>query len=883
MTVKYVYFFGGEKAEGNAGLGNLLGEKGANLAEMVNLGIQVPPGFTISTEACDFYLKNKGKFPAKLWEEILNNLKVLEEVTGKRLGDKENPLLVSVRSGSRSNIPTVENTVLNLGLNDNISKRLSENNSGECFVLDCYSRLIAMFGYSVLNVDCKIIESLIEKRKKQVGKASTDSFSTDDYQILINRFKAAIKKSSEIEFPQDPLKQLRMAIEAVFNSWDSESSRNYRHVNEIPEDCGIAVNVQAMVFGNFEENSGCGFAFSRNPESGEKKIHGEFWPNCQGKNLIADGRSSMSVSSINETLPDIYSGITEVCQKLERRYQDVSKIKFIVEKNQLYILQTQAAQRTPVAAIKIAFDMVQEGLVGKQNALMRIPTDQLDTVFHPMVDFKSEPKVLAKGLGASPGAASGKAVFSPQKAQELAEKKEKAILILTKTSPEDIQGMEFAQGILTMKGGKTSHAAVFAKAMGKPYVSSCNSLTIDEKKKQCVIGGVRIKELEEITLDGSSGNVFKGTIKTVQPKLSAAFTYIMKWADELRTLKVRANVDTPHDALVARDFGAQGIGLCRTERMFFQTNRILYVHAMILASDQKAREEALKNLLPIQRGDFTQIFRAMDGLPVNIRLLDLPLHEFLPTKPLEIKNLAKELNFPLKVLNNAIDSLKEANPMLGHRGCRLGITYPEIYQMQTRAIFEAACKLAKKGAKVFPEIMIPLVGHVNEFRETRERLDQVAEEVIQKNGVKIKYKVGAMIELPRAALTADEISQNADFLSFGTNDLTQTFYGLCRDDAWSFMADYLKKGIFKADPFATMDRKGLGALIEIGVKKAKSTNQNIQIGVCGEHAGDPDSIDFFCQLGLDYVSCSPFQVPASRLAAAQAAIGDIPSSFTVSN
>jgi pyruvate,orthophosphate dikinase len=883
MTVKYVYFFGGEKTEGNAGLRNLLGEKGANLAEMVNLGIQVPPGFTISTEACDFYLKNKGKFPTKLWDEILNNLKILEEITGKKLGDKENPLLVSVRSGSRSSIPILENTVLNLGLNDEISKLLPRNSPNENFALDCYSRLIAMFGYSVLNLDRKVFESLTEKKKKKVGKTSTQNFSTDNFQTLINRFKAAIKKNSEREFPQDSLKQLKLAIEAVFNSWDSESSKNYRNIKGIPDEWGIAINVQEMVFGNLGENSGRGFAFSRNPESGEKKICGEFWPNCQAEKLIGDNQSPVPVSSLEETLPDVYSSITEVCQKLERRYQDVTSIEFTVEENRLYTLQTEAAKRTPVSAIKIAFDMVQEGLVGKQNALMRIPTDQLDMVFHPMVDMKSKPTVIAKGLGASPGAASGKVVFNPQKAQELAEKKEKAILVRTETSPEDIRGMEFAQGILTMRGGKTSHATVFAKAMGKPCVSSCSSLKIDEKKKQCRIGGVRIKELEEITLDGSSGNIFKGTIKTVQPRLSAAFTYIMKWADELRKLKVRANVDTPHDALVARDFGAQGIGLCRTERMFFQANRILYVRAMILASDQKIREEALKNLLPIQRSDFTQIFRAMDGLPVNIRLLDLPLHEFLPSKPLEIKSLAKELNIPLKALNNTIDSLKEANPMLGHRGCRLGITYPEIYQMQARAIFEAACKLVKKGGKVFPEIMIPLVGHVNEFKKARELLDQVAEEVIQKNGVKLKYKVGAMIELPRAALTADEISRDADFLSFGTNDLTQTLYGLCRDDAWSFMAEYLKKGIFQADPFSTMDRKGLGALIEIAVQKGKSSNQNIQLGVCGEHAADPDSIDFFCRLGLDYVSCSPFQVPASRLAAAQAAIGDIPPSIAIPN
>ena len=883
MTAKYIYFFGGEKTEGNAGLKNLLGEKGANLAEMVNLGIQVPPGFTISTEACNYFLKNKGKFPPKLWNEILNNLKLLEEVSGKKFGDKENPLLVSIRTGSRSYLPLIENTVLNLGLNDKIFKHLSKSISNKSFAFDCYSRLIAMFGCSVLNMESKIFESLFKKKKKQVGKNLLRDFSPGDHETLIKRFKAIIKKNSERAFPQDILKQLRMALEAAFNSWRLESSKNFRHINRIPDDWGIAINIQMMVFGNLGENSGCGFAFSRNPKLGEKKLYGEFWPNSQGRSPIISNQSSVSVPSLEKKMPEIYSGINDVCQKLERRFQDVSSIEFSVEKKKLYILQTQAAKRTSAAAIKIAFDMVQEGLVGKQNALMRIPTNKLDTVFHPMVDQKSEALVLANGLGVSPGAASGKVVFSPKKAQDLALKKEKAILVRTETSPQDIWGMEFAQGILTMRGGKTSHAAVFAKAMGKPCISSCKSLKIDEKKKQCRIGGTRIKELEEITLDGSSGNIFKGAIKTTQPKLSAAFTYIMKWADELRKIKVRANVDTPHDALVARDFGAQGIGLCRTERMFFQANRISYIHGMILASDTKIREEALKNLLPIQRSDFTQIFRAMDGLPVNIRLLDLPLHEFLPKNPLEIKNIAKKLSLSQKALIEKIESLKEANPMLGHRGCRFGITYPEIYQMQVRAIIEAACKLVKKGGKIFPEIMIPFVGHINEFREVRRLLNKTAEEVIKKNEVKLKYQVGAMIELPRAVFTADEISHDADFLSFGTNDLTQTLFGLCRDDAWRFMEGYLKKGIFQTDPFSTMDQKGLGALIKIAVQKGKSANPNIQIGVCGEHSGDPDSIDFFCRLGLDYVSCAPFQVPASRLAAAQAAIGDILSSITISN
>jgi pyruvate,orthophosphate dikinase len=877
MAAKYVYFFGGDKTEGNAGLKNLLWDKGANLAEMANFGIPIPPGFTISSEACTSYLKNKRKLPSELWEEILNNIKTLEEVAEKKLGDKENPLLVSIRSGLKNFAPGLENVILNLGMNEGALVGLSKNIGDESFVLDCYRRFLSTFGTSVLNIDREVFETLAQKKKKQVGKNSTEDFSLEDSRVLVDKFKAALKKNSQVEIPKDPLKQVRAGIAAFFDSWDSGAVRNYKRAKEVPEEMGMAITVQAMVFGNLGKASGCGNAFSRNPESGQKQVFGEFFTQCQRDEFVSDNRNSESITLSEEKLPEIYSALSEVCQKLERRYEDVQRIDFTVENNQLYILQTQPAQRTPISAIKIAFDMVREGLVGKQNALMRIPADQLDLIFHPMVDSTSNYKTLAKGLGTSPGAAAGKAIFTPKRAIELAEKKERVILIRNGISPEDIQAMEFAQGILTVKGGMSSHAGVVAKAMGKPYVSGCSALEIDEKKKCCVIGGVRIKELDEITLDGSSGSVLKGTVKTIQPKLSAAFTHIMKWADELRTLKVRANVDTPHDALVARDFGAQGIGLCRTERMFFQESRILHVRAMILASDEKVREEALKNLLPIQRGDFTEIFRAMEGLPVNIRLLDLPLHEFLPTKQSEIKNLAKELKLSPKTLNFKIDSLKELNPMLGHRGCRLGITYPEIYQMQVRAIFEAACKLVKKGSKILPEIMIPFVGHVNEFRQARRLLDQVAEEVIQKSGFKLKYKVGAMIELPRAALTADEIARDADFLSFGTNDLTQTLYGLCRDDAWSFLEYYLEKGIFQADPFVKMDRKGLGKLIEIAVEKGKSTNPNIQLGVCGGHAGDPDSIDFFCQMGLDYVSCPPFQVPASRLAAAQAAIGEIPS------
>ena len=646
----------------------------------------------------------------------------------------------------------------------------------------------------------------------------------------------------------------------------------YRKLNHIPYEWGTAVNVQSMVFGNMGDGSGTGVVFTRNPATGEKALYGEFLINAQGEDVVAGVRTPEPIAHLEKEMPEVYQDLTEIYQKLENHYQDMQDIEFTIQDGQLYLLQTRTGKRTPIASIKVAADMVKEGLISKQRAVMRIPSENLDQIFHPMVDPKEKTEYLAQGLGASPGAASGKIVFTPERAEVLAAKKERVILARMETSPEDIHGMSVAQGILTAKGGMTSHAAVVARAMGKPCVSGCGVLRINEKKKKCFLGKIELKEFDTLTLDGSTGKVMRGTVKLTQPKLGQVFNQIMKWCDEARTLKVRANADTPHDALVARDFGAEGIGLCRTEHMFFNEGRILHVRAMILAESEKERESALKKLLPIQRGDFIQIFRVMEGLPVNIRLLDPPLHEFLPSKQEELKSLARELGVSANKLATKVNFLHEINPMLGHRGCRLGITFPEIYRMQVKAIIEAACKLVKKGLKVFPEIMVPLVGHVNELRFARELIEETAQEVIQKARVKLNYKIGTMIELPRAAITAEEIAKEADFFSFGTNDLTQTLFGLSRDDAGSFLPDYLERGILKKDPFVTLDREGIGSLIAIAVEKGKKTNEKLHLGICGEHGGDPDSIEFCHQVGLDYISCSPFRVSTARLAAAQAAI-----------
>ncbi|MCF8721880.1 pyruvate, phosphate dikinase [Nitrospina gracilis] len=871
---KYVYFFGANQTEGKAEMRELLGGKGANLAEMASLGINVPPGFTITTEACNYYFKKDQTLPPSLWDEIIKNLKNLEKVMDKAFGGKTDPLLLSVRSGARVSMPGMMDTVLNLGLNEDTMKALAKKTSNNWFAHDCYRRFIAMFGNVVLGIDGEHFETILERKKeKRKVKFDTDLL-VDDLKGVIKDFKALVKKKVGRAFPEDPVEQLRMSIEAVFNSWNIPRAIHYRRLNHIPEDWGTAVNVQSMVFGNMGPTSATGVAFTRNPATGEKKFYGEYMINAQGEDVVAGIRTPQPIAKLKEDMPASYDELLEVYQTLENHYKDMQDIEFTIEDNRLYMLQTRSGKRTAAAAIRIAVDMVNEGLISKQEALLRVPAEQVDQIFHPMIDPKSKVKVLGKGLGASPGAATGKVVFSPDVAAEMARKKERVILVRTETSPEDIHGMSVAQGILTAKGGMTSHAAVVARAMGKPCVSGLGELSVDMRKKKAWLNGAEIKELDPITLDGADGRVMLGAVKLVQPRVTGYFTQLMSWVDKARNLGVRANADTPHDALVAREFGAQGIGLCRTEHMFFDEDRILLVRKMIVADKEKTREEALKKLLPIQRSDFTQIFKAMEGLPVTIRLLDPPLHEFLPADPKEIKTLAKQMKVSPSELTKKINSLKEANPMLGLRGCRLGLMFPEIYKMQVSAIIEAACKLVKKGTKVFPEIMIPLVGHVEELRQTRAQLDEVAQDIIKKSKVKLDYKVGTMIELPRAAITADEIAQEADFFSFGTNDLTQTTFGLSRDDSGMFLPEYIEKGVLDRDPFVSVDVSGVGELVRLAAEKGRAANKKIHLGICGEHGGDPKSIEFFNSLKLDYVSCSPFRVPTALLSAAQAAIKD---------
>ncbi len=872
MEKKYVYSFGNSLTEGNADMKDLLGGKGANLAEMASLGISVPPGFTITTEACLLYFDSGNKLPRKLWGEILDHLAELEKSLEKKFGGASAPLLLSVRSGARVSMPGMMDTILNLGLNEETALGLGALTSDTRFALDCYRRFIAMFGNVALGVEGGKFEALLEQKKKKLNIHFDTDLTAQNLQSIINQFRTLIKKSVREEFPDDPMAQLKKAIQAVFHSWNTPRAITYRKLNSIPNDWGTAVTVQAMVFGNMGPTSATGVAFTRNPATGEKKFYGEYLINAQGEDVVAGIRTPNPISELEAEMPEAYGSLVGVYQKLENHYRDMQDLEFTIENDHLYMLQTRSGKRTVSAAIKTAMDMVHEGLISKQEALMRIPADQIDHVFHPTIDAKAKVKALAKGLGASPGAATGKVVFTPERAQELAEKKERIILVRMETSPEDIHGMSVAQGILTAKGGMTSHAAVVARSMGKPCVSGCSDLDVDMKKKKCTLNGTPIKELETITLDGTTGRIMQGTVPLIRPRHSSNITRMMNWAGETRTLKIRANADTPHDAFVARDFGAEGIGLCRTEHMFFEEDRILLVRKMILTDDPKKQAETLKKLLPIQRGDFTQIFKVMEGLPVTIRLLDPPLHEFLPNTSKEIKILAKEMKLSQTALVKKIGSMRETNPMLGLRGCRLGIVFPEIYRMQTRAIIEAACKLVKKGVKVFPEIMIPLVGHVNEFKKVKDETMEVAQEVIEKAEVKLPYKIGTMIELPRAALTADEIAKEADFFSFGTNDLTQTTFGLSRDDAGSFLSDYLEQGVLEKDPFVTIDRVGVGPLLKIAVEKGKPVNPDLHLGVCGEHGGDPQSIEFFHTLGLDYVSCSPYRVPTAILAAAQASI-----------
>ena len=872
MTKKYIYAFAGEKTDGKADMKNLLGGKGANLAEMASLGIDVPPGFTISTDACVYYLKNKNKIPPKLWNEVLAQLADLEKTIEKKFGDSNDPLLVSVRSGARVSMPGMMDTVLNLGLNQSSVLGLAKKTQNEWFAFDTYRRFISMFGNVVLNISGESFESILEKEKLKRGIKFDTDFSVRDLKAIVKKFKALVLRETKKNFPDDPMKQLRMAVEAVFSSWNTDRAVVYRKMNGFSHDWGTAVTVQSMVFGNMGRTSATGVAFTRNPATGENKFFGEYMINAQGEDVVAGIRTPNSINQLEIEMPEIYQDLVSVYQKLEKHYKDMQDIEFTIENQKLYLLQTRSGKRTAESAIKVAVDMVDEGLINKREALMRVPADQLDQIFHPMIDPKAKLKILGEGLGASPGAAAGKIVFTPQRAQELAKNNEDAILVRMETSPEDILGMSVAQGIITAKGGMTSHAAVVARAMGKACVSGVEELSVNIKSKQCRLGGVKLKELSHLTLDGSAGLVIDGLVPLTQSRLTRSFTRMVTWADEIRTMKVRANADTPLDAKMARKFGAQGIGLCRTEHMFFDEERIFLFRKKILADNDKARREAIKKLLPIQRKDITGIFKVMEGLPVTIRLLDPPLHEFLPQSSREIKSLARELKVSSGALIKKIESLNETNPMLGHRGCRLGITYPEIYKMQVRAILEAGCRLAKKGVKVYPEIMVPLVGHVNEFKIVREYILEVAAEVLEKEGVDLQYKIGTMIELPRAALTADEIAREADFFSFGTNDLTQTGFGLCRDDSASFLRQYVDQGLLKDDPFVTLDHDGVGQLIHIAVEKGRKAKPRIHMGVCGEHGGDPASIGFFNRLGLDYVSCSPYRVPTAILAAAQAVI-----------
>ncbi len=872
MSTKYVYFFGGDQTEGNAELRDLLGGKGANLAEMASLGINVPPGFTVTTQACTYYFQNKKKLPPTLWDEILKNLESLQTLMGKEYGSAENPLLLSVRSGARASMPGMMDTILNLGLNDQTVKGLAKKTGNEWFAYDCYRRFISMFGNVELGIPGEKFESVLTRKKAKLKINDDTEFSEKDLKSIAASFKSIVKKSLNGKFPEDPIDQLRISVEAVFNSWNTERAIVYRKLHNIPDDWGTAVTVQSMVFGNMGKDSATGVAFTRNPATGEKHFYGEYMVNAQGEDVVAGVRTPNPIDQLEKDKPEIYESLVGVYKILEHHYKDMQDIEFTIENGTLFILQTRAGKRTATAAIKMAVDMVKEGLISKQKALMRIPATQIDQIFHPMIDSNANPKVLAKGLGASPGAASGKIVLTHEKALKLADQKEKSILVRMETSPEDIHGMSLAQGILTAKGGMTSHAAVVARAMGKPCVSGCSDLNVDVRRKKISLNGVVLKEYDYITLDGSTGKIMKGKAPLTQPRLTGFFTQMMTWADQMRSMSVRANADTPHDAQVARDFGAQGIGLCRTEHMFFEEARILLVRKMILANNASEREETLKKLLPIQRSDFTEIFKVMEGLPVTVRLLDPPLHEFLPTALDEIKVLAKQMRLTPFKLAKKINELKELNPMLGLRGCRLGIVFPEIYRMQVRAVMDAACKLTKRDMKVLPEIMIPLVSHINEFRVVRQQVVKVADEVIEKSGVKLKYKVGTMIELPRAALTADEIAEEADFFSFGTNDLTQTAFGLSRDDAAAFLPNYLEKGILKIDPFVSLDQEGVGKLIQFAVEKGREVNKKLHIGVCGEHGGDPASIEFFHKIGLDYVSCSPYRVPTALLATAQSAI-----------
>ena len=880
---KFIFNFSNKKPKKNFNAKNVLGGKGANLAEMEKLGLPVPPGFTISTKVCDLFYKNKKKLPSFIIKLIKKELKLIEKASKKKFGDLNNPLLVSVRSGAKVSMPGMMDTILNLGLNDKTVLALINKTSNPRFVQDSYRRFIQMYGSVVLNIKSYHFEELIENYKLTKGVIADTDLDENDWSGLINNFKDLIKKETKKDFPQDVLEQLYGAISAVFLSWESKRAKVYRRLHHISEDWGTAVNIQSMVFGNMGKDSATGVVFTRNPSTGEKFLFGEYLINAQGEDVVAGTRTPQHITkkarikdgvkepSMEESMTKVYLQLKKILFRLEKHYKDMQDVEFTVENNKLWMLQTRSGKRTAKSAIKIAVDMVKEKLISKKEAVLRIDPDTLDTLLHPTLDKKVNKKIIASGLPASPGAASGKVVFSADEAERLNEMMQNSILVRTETSPEDIHGMHAAKGILTSRGGMTSHAAVVARGMGRPCVSGSTEINIDYVNKIFRAGDVTVKEGDIITIDGSSGEIILGEVPTVKPEISGDFSKLMSWADSFRKLKVRTNSETPVDTKTAREFGAEGIGLCRTEHMFFDEERIVSVRQMILSKTTEDREEALKKLLPYQKNDFVEIFKIMNGLPVTVRLLDPPLHEFLPKTDKDIDDIAKELNLTEKDIKFRIVELHEQNPMLGHRGCRLGISFPEIYHMQCEAIFEALAECKKQKVKlVIPEIMIPLISTATEIKILRNLVEKTAKEVQKKHSIKIKYYVGTMIELPRAALRAKDIAKFADFFSFGTNDLTQTTFGISRDDSGKFLNDYVENKIFNKDPFVSIDERGVGELIKIAAERGKKQKKSLKLGICGEHGGDPSSVKFFAEVGLDYVSCSPYRVPVARLAAAQA-------------
>jgi pyruvate,orthophosphate dikinase len=888
MSDKFVYTFGDGKAEGNAKMKLLLGGKGANLAEMSNLGIPVPAGFTISTDVCTAYYENKGKYSEEVKKQVQDGVASIEKIMGAKFGDVHNPLLVSVRSGAPASMPGMMDTVLNLGLNDDTVKGICEKSGNERFGWDSYRRFVQMYGDVVMDLKPESkeeedpFEVIIDEMKEKLGVKLDTELSADNLKELVARFKEAIKKNTGKDFPTDPWEQLWGAISAVFGSWNNPRAVKYRNLNDIPAEWGTAVNVQAMVYGNMGDDCATGVAFTRDPATGEKKFYGEYLVNAQGEDVVAGIRTPQPVNSSTKTsgeqktlediMPAAYQDLDKIYNTLEKHYKDMQDIEFTIQSGKLWMLQTRNGKRTAEAAVRIAVEMEKEGLIDRKTAILRVEPIQLDQLLHPTFDPKAEKNVVAKGLPASPGAATGRIVFHADDAEEWAARGEQVILVRIETSPEDIGGMNVAQGILTSRGGMTSHAAVVARGMGKCCVAGCGSLNINYRTKEMKVESKLFKEGDWLSLDGSLGEVIEGKVPTVTPELSGNFGTLMSWADEVRRLKVRTNADTPHDAQVARNFGAQGIGLCRTEHMFFEGDRIKAVREMILADDEAGRRKALAKLLPYQKEDFYGILKAMHDLPVTIRTLDPPLHEFLPHDEDNQQEMADEMGISRDEVKAKVEALHEFNPMLGHRGCRLGITYPEITEMQARAIMEAACQLTKEGVKVFPEIMIPLVGTKAELADQKAVVRKVAEQVQEESGVKVEYMIGTMIEIPRAALTANEIAEEAEFFSFGTNDLTQMAFGFSRDDAGKFLAEYVQRGILPEDPFQVLDQSGVGQLVEMAVQKGRSTRKDLKIGICGEHGGEPKSVGFCHRVGMNYVSCSPYRVPIARLAAAQEAI-----------